>query len=69
MGNGDKGVTMPTKVISLMRPFITIAFTGLVVYLTIAGKIDAKEVFTVASTIVAFWFGERAALKKSDTEQ
>lgn len=60
---------MPTKVISLMRPFITIAFMGLVIYLTIAGKIDAKEVFTVASTIVAFWFGERAALKKSDTEQ
>lgn len=60
---------MPTKVIALMRPFITIAFTGLVIYLTIAGKIDAKEVFTVASTIVAFWFGERAALKQKDTEQ
>lgn len=69
MGDAITGGAMPTKVMSLMRPFITIAFTGLVVYLTIAGKIDAKEVFTVASTIVAFWFGERAALKQKDTEQ
>jgi hypothetical protein len=59
---------MTAKVISLMRPFITIAFTGLVIYLTVTGKIDAKEVFTVASTIVAFWFGERAALKNRDSE-
>ena len=59
---------MPTKVISLMRPFITIVFTGLVIYLTITGKIEANDVFTVASTIVAFWFGERAALKQKDAE-
>lgn len=59
---------MTTKIISLMRPLITVTFMGLVAYLTIMQKIDPKEVFTVASTIVAFWFGERAALKRADNE-
>ena len=59
---------MITQLVSSMRPFITVAFTGLVIYLTITGKIEANDVFTVASTIVAFWFGERAALKQKDAE-
>ena len=59
---------MTSKIISSMRPFITVTFTGLVIYLTVIGKVDPNDVFTVASTIVAFWFGERAALKSKDAE-
>lgn len=48
----------------LMRPFVTVIFVLLVVYLTLTGKIDAKEILSIAGILIAFWFGERSALKK-----
>ena len=49
---------------SLIRPFISVAFVTLTVYLAIVGKIDAEKILTVTGIIVAFHFGERAASKK-----
>jgi hypothetical protein len=51
---------------SLMRPFITVCFVGLVVFLAVTGKIEPKEILTPTGMIVAFWFGERAATKKPE---
>lgn len=51
---------------SLMRPFITVCFVGVTAYLAFIGKIDAKDILSLTSIIVAFWFGERAALKKPE---
>jgi len=53
---------------SWMRPFITISFVGLVIYLTICGKIEADKILAPCGMLVSFWFGERAALKNKDSE-
>lgn len=52
-----------------MRPFITAAFVGLTVYLTLAGKVEPREILTVTGMIVSFWFGERAALKQPSNDE
>lgn len=48
----------------LVRPFISIAFVTVALVLALMGKVDAKEVLQITGIIVAFHFGERAALKK-----
>lgn len=57
---------MTEQFLSLMRPFITVCFVLLVIFLAVSGKIDPKEILTPTSMIIAFWFGERAALKKPE---
>lgn len=47
----------------LVRPFVSVCFVGLTVYLGITGKIDAEKILTLTGIIVAFHFGERSALK------
>ena len=51
-----------------MRPFITFSFVITSVALVSFGKIDAKEFMTITSIIVAFYFGERSALKNPNGE-
>jgi len=48
----------------LVRPLMAFGFVGTVIYLAIKGKIPPKEVLTITAIIVAFYFGERAALKR-----
>ena len=50
----------------LVRPFISVSFVLITAYLALAGKVDASEVLAITGIIVAFHFGERAALKKPD---
>jgi len=47
----------------LIRPFIAVSFVGTAVFLLIAGKIEAREVLTITSLIIGFYFGERSAKK------
>ena len=46
-----------------VRPLLAVTFCGAAVYLSIIGTLEADKVFTMASMIAAFYFGERAALK------
>ena len=48
----------------LVRPVISILLVGTVVFLSIKGKIDPKEIITIVGMIIAFHFGERAATKR-----
>jgi hypothetical protein len=50
----------------LVRPFISVAFVSMTAYLVVSGSLEAKEVLTLTGIIVAFHFGERSALKKSE---
>ena len=47
----------------LIRPFMAVCFVLLTAYLAFIGKIDAKDILLITSNIMAFYFGERAALK------
>ena len=47
----------------LVRPIISISFVCMCGYLVLDGKIDAKDVLELTGIIVAFHFGEKAALK------
>ena len=59
---------MTPKLVSYMRPFITVAFVGMTIGLTVVGKVDPREILTVTGMLVSFWFGERSALKNKDEE-
>ena len=50
----------------LVRPFISVCFVGTTVALAILGKVDPKDMLEITGIIVAFHFGERAALKKPE---
>jgi type IV secretory pathway VirB2 component (pilin) len=50
----------------LIRPFIAVSFVAVTLYMTYLGKLDAKEVLSITAMIVAFYFGERSALKKPE---
>lgn len=47
----------------LVRPFIAIVFTLATIWLTAVGKVSPDVIATATVTIIAFYFGERAALK------
>jgi hypothetical protein len=49
-----------------MRPFITVMFVLLTTYLTVLGKVDAKDVLLVTTSLVSYWFGERSNMKDKD---
>ena len=51
------------EVRKLMRPFITVSFVLCAVALVSFGKVDAEKFMTIVGMIVAFYFGERSALK------
>jgi len=53
----------------LVRPFMAVSFVAAAITLAMIGKIEAKEILSIASIIVAFYFGERSALKKPGSEQ
>lgn len=50
---------------SLMRPFIALSFVLGTIVLYLMGKIEALSILQTTGIIVGFYFGERAALKKS----
>lgn len=55
---------MGNTVRKLVRPFISVSFVLMCAWLTYKGSIEAKEILTLTGIIVAFHFGERAALKQ-----
>ncbi len=56
--------TMVDKIRKLMRPIITFCFVGTVTYLAVIGKIKPDAILQLTGIIIAFYFAERAALKK-----
>ena len=56
-------MTVIEKIQKLIRPFIAVSFTCATIWLTFAGKISPDVVGTATVAIMAFYFGERAALK------
>ena len=52
----------------LVRPFIAVAFVSATIVLFLLGKLEAKEILTITGIIVAFFFAERAALKKPGSD-
>ena len=55
---------MVGKLRTWVRPIMTLSFTATVIYLAIEGKIEPREIMLVYGIIMAFYFGERAALKQ-----
>jgi len=52
----------------LVRPFIAVSFVSVTLYLAIIGRLNPKEVLAITGIIAAFYFGERAGLKKPNNE-
>jgi len=50
----------------IVRPIISISFVSMCAFLVVKGSIDAKDVLELTGIIVAFHFGEKAALKKGE---
>lgn len=50
---------------SLVRPFIALSFVLGTIALYLTGKIEAQSILQTTGIIIGFYFGERAALKKS----
>ena len=48
----------------IVRPVITFAFAGAIVYLAVKGTLDVKEIVTPTGMIIAFWFGESLCSNK-----
>ncbi len=47
-----------------IRPIIALSFVATTLILAYTGKIEAEKIYYITSIIVAFYFAERAALKK-----
>ena len=43
----------------LVRPFVTVALVGAVIYLGVSGSIGADKVYEITLITVGFWFGSR----------
>ena len=54
------------KAIKLVRVFITGCLMLTFTYLAVTDKIPPKEVILLVAIVIAFYFGERSALKKPD---
>jgi len=50
---------------SLVRPIITFALTGLLIYMAVTKVVEAKDVLTVVGIIIAFWFAGKASEKNN----
>lgn len=48
----------------LVRPIISLALVGTIIKLALMGDIDAENLLQIVGVVIAFHFGERAALKK-----
>ena len=55
-------MSLPVYLSSLVRPLITLIFTGAVVYLALTGKISTDFLQGLAAGVINFWFAEKAAL-------
>jgi len=53
----------------MVRPFIAVSFVLVTLVLFVMGKIPAEAILQTTGIIVGFYFGERAALKKTDTTE
>jgi len=43
----------------IVRPVTTFAFVGTIVYLSVIGSIEAKDILGLTGIVVAFWFSDR----------
>ncbi len=59
----DKFIDVVRK---LVRPFIAVTFTLATIWLTVIDKVSPEVISTATVAIMAFYFGERAALKSPD---
>jgi len=50
----------------LVRPFISVSLICMLAYLVYFGQIESKDILYLTGIVVAFHFGERAALKKPE---
>jgi hypothetical protein len=48
---------------NLVRPFMAVSFVGTTIYLAVTAKIEPGKLLSITGMIVAFYFGERSALK------
>lgn len=47
----------------LVRPMIAVCLMGILVFYAVTGKITEQNVLSLTGMIIAFYFGERSALK------
>jgi len=45
---------------ALVRPIVTISLTLLIIYLSIVGLIEPRELMGIYGTVLGFWFGQRS---------
>ncbi len=62
-------MTIPIYLASLVRPMITLIFTGAVVYLALTGKVSTDLFLGLAAGVINFWFAEKAALATPSTQK
>ena len=62
---------MKDKICNLIdvKSIITISFTILFMILAIKGVIDPREVVTIYSVIISFYFGTQYEKKKNETQK
>lgn len=51
-----------------VKSLVTLFLTGLFCYLSIAGKIEGREVVTIFTTVMAFYFGTQHEKKGADVD-
>ena len=51
-----------------VKSIVTIALTGVFVYLSVIGKISSTEFVTIFTTIIAFYFGTQTAKQGGGAE-
>ncbi len=54
---------------STVRPFVTYALTGLIIYMTVKQMVDAKDILIIVSIVIAFWFASKASEKKTESQE
>lgn len=56
-----------TKLINV-KSIITFAIVGVLCYLSVVGKIEAKEFLSLATMVVVFYFGTQNGKKEKEEE-
>lgn len=57
---------MVDNIRKMIRPFISVSLILMLGYLTVEKLIPAKDILYLTGIVVAFHFGERAALKQPE---
>lgn len=63
MVEGKRGRLVCDTIRALVRPFLAVAFSLASIVLAFMGMLQPAIIATAATAIIAFYFGERGALK------